>query len=458
MTNPNKISKTILRDSAILSFKDFQRIKRSSQFNPEPDAIQLQTMQSKEAFLQKAQNHRERIKCYDKLHRAENTQETEEEKYQRIKNEEILERAEKILESEDDAVKTMDKMVLYAEIATIRDRQREDRKNMEKFYKKKEEKLDIMMEINRLKEMEIQRKVEEEKKRQQREGALVVIDQIKAIQAEREKQKELLEIEKQQLLEKIKKEDDIAKQKQIEIDKRNERIMKEILEANKRAIYEKEKRKQEDRDLDNKLIAYNKEKARLEELRFQELKKEKEMKELELQKLREKQEKVADNQSIIDTIRARRAFEENNRLEREKEERDAQLRYQKLQDLIASNNKIRKMKQSQLAEAAKAEKEEFEKILREQIAEKERLEELERIKLQKLYEHNIELRKQIKMKEEQRDLEKREILEEGRKVRQNNQKYLKNFERIKQEKINYLKSLNVKPLYIADLERFQVKI
>jgi hypothetical protein len=70
----------------------------------------------------------------------------------------------------------------------------------------------------------------------------------------------------------------------------------------------------------------------------------------------------------------------------------------------------------------------------------------------------IELRKQIKMKEEQRDLEKREILEEGRKVRQNNQKYLKNFERIKQEKINYLKSLNVKPLYIADLERFQVKI
>ena len=62
------------------------------------------------------------------------------------------------------------------------------------------------------------------------------------------------------------------------------------------------------------------------------------------------------------------------------------------------------------------------------------------------------------MKEEQRDLEKREILEEGRKVRQNNQKYLKNFERIKQEKINYLKSMNVKPLYIADLERFQVKI
>ena len=38
----------------------------------------------------------------------------------------------------------------------------------------------------------------------------------------------------------------------------------EILEANKRAIYEKEKHKQEDRNLDYKLIAYNKEKAKLE--------------------------------------------------------------------------------------------------------------------------------------------------------------------------------------------------
>ena len=50
------------------------------------------------------------------------------------------------------------------------------------------------------------------------------------------------------------------------------------------------------------------------------------------------------------------------------------------------------------------------------------------------------------------------ILEEGRKVKQSNEKYLENFERIKAEKIAFLKSLNVKPLYIADLERYQVKI
>ena len=72
--------------------------------------------------------------------------------------------------------------------------------------------------------------------------------------------------------------------------------------------------------------------------------------------------------------------------------------------------------------------------------------------------YSFELRKQIKMKEEKRDLEKREILEEGRKVKQSNEKYLENFERIKAEKIAFLKSLNVKPLYIADLERYQVKV
>ena len=134
------------------------------------------------------------------------------------------------------------------------------------------------------------------------------------------------------------------------------------------------------------------------------------------------------------------------------------MKKQKLQDLIASNNRIKEMKQSQLAEMAKAEEEEFKKILKEQIEENQRIEEAQRRYRQKLFEHNFELRKQIKMKEEKRDLEKREILEEGRKVKQSNEKYLENFERIKAEKIAFLKSLNVKPLYIADLERYQVKI
>ena len=66
------------------------------------------------------------------------------------------------------------------------------------------------------------------------------------------------------------------------------------------------------------------------------------------------------------------------------------IKQQRLQDLIASNNKIKEMKQSQLAEAAKAEEEEFKKILKEQIEENEKIKEAERRYKQKLFEHNFE--------------------------------------------------------------------
>ena len=51
---------------------------------------------------------------------------------------------------------------------------------------------------------------------------------------------------------------------------------------------------------------------------------------------------------------------------------------------------------------------------------------------------------------------KREVLEEGRKIRQNNDSYRERMEKIKQEKIRELKALNIQPKYIADLERFKI--
>ena len=41
---------------------------------------------------------------------------------------------------DDEAVRVMDKMCLYARISTIRDKQMQERKEMEKMFKKKEEK------------------------------------------------------------------------------------------------------------------------------------------------------------------------------------------------------------------------------------------------------------------------------------------------------------------------------
>ena len=91
-------------------------------------------------------------------------------------------------------------MCLYAKIATIRDRQLEERKKLEEIYKNKENRLDKMMECERLKEILFLEKKQEELKKQQKEGALVIIDQIKENEHERLKRNEQKEKERIQML------------------------------------------------------------------------------------------------------------------------------------------------------------------------------------------------------------------------------------------------------------------
>ena len=50
-------------------------------------------------------------------------------------------------------------MCLYAKIATIRDRQLDERKKLEDIYKRKENRLDEMMELERLKEIQFLEKL-----------------------------------------------------------------------------------------------------------------------------------------------------------------------------------------------------------------------------------------------------------------------------------------------------------
>lgn len=447
---------TVLRDSVVLSFFDFQRIKKNSQLQTELDEQQREYERMKEQRDKKAEEHRLRIKKYDREIGGKSHLESENERIQRQKDEAILKRAQDILETEDDAVKSMNKMVLYAEIATIRDRQLEEVKKREEISKKKDQKLDVIMEINRLKELKLQEEKEEIRKKQQREGALVIIDQIKYIQQEREKAKEAIRQEGIEMVKKIEKEKEEDRIKQEIQAKKDAEDLKKIMAANEEAIQEKKRRKEEERQLDLKLIAYNKEKARIEEEKFQEKKRIAEEKERELAKLRAKQEKVADNRGEIDAIRARRQFEENERVQREKEARELRIKQERLKDAMKCNQMMILGKQAQLAELAKIEQDEFNKIIKEQIEENKRIAEHERKYHDILLRHNFELRRQIKTKEEKRDLEKRETLEEGRKIKQDKEKYYKRIEEIRQQKLNYLRSLNVKPVYTADLERFKV--
>lgn len=63
----------------------------------------------------------------------------------------MLSKAQKKMDNELDDVKQMNQMVLYSKVVTIRDKQLEENKRLEQEWIEEQKKLDLMMEIERLK-------------------------------------------------------------------------------------------------------------------------------------------------------------------------------------------------------------------------------------------------------------------------------------------------------------------
>ena len=89
----------------------------------------------------------------------------------------------------------MNQMVLYAKVVTIRDKQLEENKVLESHWVEEQKRLDLMMEIERLKGLQAAEEREKLRVQAQRRGAAVIIDQIKDREVQRLKEREQLERE-----------------------------------------------------------------------------------------------------------------------------------------------------------------------------------------------------------------------------------------------------------------------
>ena len=188
----------ILKDSAILSLKEFNRIKNNSYFpsltssNNQISKSCLSPEIKKEIDISKALEHKKRLLEYDR-NKKEYNDNFAKENYRRV------ERYPGV-SSDDPAVRIMDKMCLYAKTSTTRDKQLKERKEMENVYRKKEEKIDLMVEIERLKKLKMQEDKEKQLQKMKQDGKQIILDQIEDNKKARLKQKELEEKEKLQLL------------------------------------------------------------------------------------------------------------------------------------------------------------------------------------------------------------------------------------------------------------------
>lgn len=96
-------------------------------------------------------------------------------------------------------------------------------------------------------------------------------------------------------------------------------MIAEVEKVNKVALGKKAEKISFEREEDLKIVRYEADKRRSEEMRLDEENKIKAEKEKEVQRLRDLQERAADRQSEIDALRQKRAFEEGERAARAKE-------------------------------------------------------------------------------------------------------------------------------------------
>jgi hypothetical protein len=126
-----------------------------------------------------------------------------------------LSKAQKKLDEELDDVKHMNQMVLYSKVVTIRDKQLNENKRLESEWVEEQKKLDLMMEIERLKVLKEEEEREVRKHAARKQGAKVIVDQIQDRTLQRMKEQEVRDKERIQLhsnLDKMKKEDEVAAQ------------------------------------------------------------------------------------------------------------------------------------------------------------------------------------------------------------------------------------------------------
>jgi len=399
----------------MLSLTDFYRIKESSLFTPYSQSPtqqgkpypNLTISETSTDYFTRAENHKNKLRSYDKKHPFNRLM-----TYENKKNFDPY----SIVSKEDDALKELNILCKYAKIATIRDKQLDEKKMMDDMYKKKEEKLDFMMELERLKEIKFKEEKEKALKKLKLESRDVIIEQILDNERERLKRREQIEKDKLQM--------------KMQIEKLEEKESKL-----KDAKYNIEKAKKEEEYLkEKKRIALQKEK--------------------EIQALREKQERAQDKQAELDAIRAKRVYEETEKRAKLKEKEDELLKAKKLRECLEENDRHMKIKEEIKANELQKEKEEYERLAKERQRQIEEEKEKQRQKIKLLIENGNIVKNQIIEKEEKDKKKIVEKMEDRKKEKQKYDAYYQSVEMIKQQKIAELRALNIKEKYISPVEKY----
>ena len=246
------------RQAAVIDRNEIEKMKQRTKIETAEmikEQAKLST-QMRDTKLADSNARKARMQAMDR-ERANKVPPTDIEQSNRNKDVGILSKAQSQLDEELDDVKHMNQMVLYSKVVTIRDKQLNENKQLEAEWIEEQKKLDLMMEIERLKGLKVAEEREQVRMQARRKGAVVIVDQIQEREIERIKQREMLQKEQEQMARQI------ENQRQAEIAaaeakrERNLKLIAEVEAANTIALSKKQELRQKEVDEEQKIVRYN---------------------------------------------------------------------------------------------------------------------------------------------------------------------------------------------------------
>ncbi|XP_059944300.1 cilia- and flagella-associated protein 45 isoform X1 [Mesoplodon densirostris] len=437
-----------------MSPEEFERIKWASHVltREELKAREQAFKKEKEAIVDAVTTRKTIMKQKEMVRRnSKKLNNLEEVDKDRAQN--LLQRARQLQMEQVEELKDMSKIILNAKCHAIRDAQILEKQLIQKELDAEEKRLDQMMEVERQKSIQRQEELHRRRREERIRGRRHIVEQMEKKQEERSLLAEQQEQDKEQMhayMEQLQEEDlrDLERRHQQKLKMQAE--IKRINDENQR---QKAELLAQEKLADQMVMEFTKKKMAREAEFEAEQERIRREKEKEIARLRAMQEKAQDYQAEQDALRAKRNQEVADREWRRKEKENAQKKMETEAKLRKSQLEQVAFKEHALAVQVQRDRDEFERILRAQREQIEKQQLEEKKKAMGRLQYASELRRQVRENQQKQVQDRIATFEEGRRLKEEAQKWREHIEDIKKKKIEELRATGLPEKYCTEAER-----
>lgn len=367
--------------------------------------------------------------------------------------EELQQRYQQKRLEENDEIKHLNELILEARCHAIRDEQIAEKKKLREEMFAENNRLDAMMEIDRIEAIQQQESIDRKRKEQRQAGAQQILDQIAVNESEKVLQEELKDAEARMMVEKQKQ---LQVQDLTEIQNRllqQKELQEEIDLINETTRKNKAVRAAEEKMAELRVAQYQEKKDAEQKIREEQEAEVRRQKEIEIAKLRKAQERASDLAAERDALRAKRHEEFTEREYRRKVREELAKKQVMEAEMAAAREEQISAKRHLMAVQAARERAEFDKQLLEQKKEVERTVKANQLRSEDLRSYAKDVRSQIADREEKRIQERKAFFEETISKDKEIDEKNRQLEEVKKRKLQNLKESGVPEKYVYEVAR-----